>query len=96
MLLLDTVHILKHLVHLLKCLASGFRNAEEREDKGKEAEDGEENVGAIASVLDKRRSNETLFVSVSISGLRGVGTYDDEVVEPIRTCRQRNTLRPET
>lgn len=96
MLLLDTVHILEHLIHLLKCLASGFGNAEEREEEGEEAEYGEENVGAIAGVLDKGRRNETLLVSANISDLTGVETYDDKVVEPIRTCRQRNTFRPET
>lgn len=55
-----TADVLEHLVHLLQRLTGSLRDDEECEDESEKTEDCEESVCAVAGVLDKRGSDETL------------------------------------
>lgn len=52
--------VLEDMVHLLKCASGSLRDKEVCPDKREETKDGEEDVSSIASILDQRRSDETL------------------------------------
>lgn len=67
LLFLNTIYILKNLIHLLQRLTRRLGHTEEREQEGDQAEDGEEGVRAEARVLDERRGDETLLGTVSAS-----------------------------
>lgn len=53
--------VLEHMVHLLKGASRGLRDKEECPDEGEETEDGEEDVGSIAGILNERGGNKTLW-----------------------------------
>jgi len=53
--------ILEHMVHLFEGSALGFGHEEECPDSGENTEDGEEDVGSVAGVLDERWGDETLL-----------------------------------
>lgn len=55
--------ILEDVIHLLQRAALSLRNEEKRPDKREETEDSEEDVGAVAGVLDQRRGDEALVVT---------------------------------
>lgn len=68
--------VAKHIVHLLKRLALGFRDEEEGPDGGQDAHDGEEDIGAVPGVLDHDWYDDA----------------NDEVAYPHRRRRQRDAL----
>ena len=55
-----TTNVSKNGVHLFQCSPHGLRNKEECEHERKQAEDREECVRSVSSVLHERRRNETL------------------------------------
>lgn len=63
LLLLDTVHVLEYLIHLLECLARRLRDEEKRENKRKKAENGEKCISTVACILNERRGDKALRVS---------------------------------
>lgn len=54
------------MVHLLEGATASFRNAEVRPDKGEDTEHREEDVRAVACIIDQRRRNEALILLVSL------------------------------
>lgn len=92
-LFLGAVHVLEDLIHFLQRLTGCLGNEKERKTEGEQTEDSEESVGTVASVLDERRCDETLATSVPRHYIsKKERTYNDEVVEPVGACRQRDAL----
>lgn len=54
--------ILEDMIHLLKGPALGLRHEEESPKPSKHTEDGEEDIGAVSSVLNERGRNKTLSI----------------------------------
>jgi hypothetical protein len=57
--------ILEDSVHLLEGPSAGFRNEEVGPDEREDTEDGEEDICAVACVLDERGCDEALLLLVT-------------------------------
>jgi hypothetical protein len=66
--------VLEHGVHLLESTSASFGNEEVGPDEGEDTEDCEEDVCAVACVLDERGCDEALFLLVTgVSAVRKRG-----------------------